>query len=145
MLVIWMTFWSMCSSCTNKGAQQSQRWFQRHQYNCLPHNLWDIFTFPHSDITKVVINVYHGLNVLLVYHMVDHNPQGKTISGVGGLLAIFSLWSEISIKIPSFLKEISGTFCMEMLTPINPGLKLISFYSAIFISCDCKTLELLIL
>lgn len=32
-----------------------------------------------------------------------------------------------------------------MLTPVNPGLKLISFCSAIFISRDSKTLELLIL
>lgn len=37
--------------------------------------------FPHSDVTKVVINVYHGLNDLLVYHMPDHYPQAKQYLG----------------------------------------------------------------
>lgn len=103
MLVIWVTFWSMCSSCANKGTQQSQRCFQRHQYNCLQHNLWGIFTCFLSVITKVVINVYHVLNDSLVHHMPDHNPHGKTIFLETNSCIFFVIWN--INKDPEFLER----------------------------------------
>lgn len=127
MLVIWVTLWSICWSCANKGTQQSQRCFQRHHYDCLPNNLWDIFTFPHSNTDQKKKRSSHQRGSWIKWSIGlpqawSQYPRQTVFLGTESHIV-----SKLKCPWRLFFKEILSPLCIQMMTPIKPGLKCISF------------------